>query len=57
MTVDVHDGNHNELDETFFLNLTNASGASISDAQGVATIVDNDSEAQVDDRRRRAERG
>ena len=47
VTVDVHDGNHHELAETFFLNLTNASGASISDAQGVATIIDNDPPPEV----------
>ena len=47
MTVDVHDGNHHEVGETFFLNLTNASGASISDAQGVATIIDNDPPPEV----------
>ena len=42
VTVDVDDGTHDEFDENFFLNLTNPSEASISDAQGVATIVDND---------------
>ena len=47
VTVDVHDGNHHEVGETFFLNLTNASGASISDAQGVATIIDNDPAPEV----------
>ena len=47
VTVDVHDGNHHEVGETFFLNLTNASGASISDAQGVATIIDNDPPPEV----------
>ncbi len=35
-------GWYDELDETFFLNLTNAAGASIADAQGVATMIDND---------------
>ena len=51
VVVDVHDGDHHELDETFFLNLTNASGASITDAEGVATIIDNDPapEVEIDD--------
>jgi len=31
-----------EDDETFFVNLSNAIGATIADAQGVATILDND---------------
>jgi hypothetical protein len=32
----------NEPSETFFVNLTNPSGATIADGQGVATIVDDD---------------
>ena len=32
-----------ESDETFFVNLTNAVGGTISDAQGVGTILDDDS--------------
>ena len=42
VTVTVSEGDHDELDETFFLNLTNPGGATVSDAQGMATIVDND---------------
>ena len=42
VTVTVRDGTHDELDENFFLNLSNASAASIADEQGVGTILDND---------------
>ena len=31
-----------EIDETFFINLSNASNATLADAQGVGTITDND---------------
>jgi len=43
-TVLVHLGSDNvdELDETFFLNLTDFFNASPGDAQGVGTIIDND---------------
>ena len=57
VTVDVLDGTLDELDENFFLNLTNASGASLSDAQGIATITDDDPTPKHRHRRRRAERG
>jgi hypothetical protein len=36
-----------ETNEIFFLNLTNASGASIADASGRATILDNDAEPSL----------
>ena len=36
-----------ELDETFFLELTDASGADIADGEGVGTIVDNDAPPTV----------
>ena len=37
-----------EADETYFVNLTNAVGASIVDGQGVGTIVDDDGTAAAD---------
>ncbi|MCA9204370.1 MAG: gamma-glutamyl-gamma-aminobutyrate hydrolase family protein, partial [Planctomycetales bacterium] len=42
VTVTVPGDISDEADETFFLNLSNAVNASIADAQGTATIVDND---------------
>ena len=36
-----------ELDETFFLELTDTSGADIADGEGEATIVDNDAPPTV----------
>ena len=40
--VPVIDDRLNEADETFFINLTNASNAIIADAQGKGTIIDNE---------------
>src|SRR5262249_43260450 len=42
VTITVHGDVKFEADETFFVNLSNASGAVIGDGQGVGTIVDND---------------
>lgn len=42
VVVKVKGDTKDEDDETFFVNLSNASGASIADAQGVGTIADND---------------
>lgn len=36
-----------ELDESFYVDLSNAPGATIDDSRGVATIVDNDAVAQA----------
>jgi hypothetical protein len=47
VTVLVTDDALNEDDETFTLNLSNPSGASITDAQGVGTILDDDSEPDI----------
>jgi uncharacterized repeat protein (TIGR01451 family) len=40
--VQVNGDTTTEANETFFVNLTNASGATIADAQGVGTIVNDD---------------
>jgi subtilisin-like proprotein convertase family protein len=45
--VSVIDDALSEGDETFKLNLTNASNASIADAQGIGTIVDDDPEPDI----------
>src|SRR5207249_2215454 len=37
----------NEADETFFVNLSNAANATISDGQGVGTILDDDEPPRV----------
>ena len=42
LVVSVQGDEINEYDETFLVNISNASGASISDSQGLATITDND---------------
>ncbi|MEQ1852772.1 MAG: Calx-beta domain-containing protein, partial [Chthoniobacteraceae bacterium] len=42
ITVAISDDLLDELDETFTVNLANASNATIADAQGIGTIVDND---------------
>ncbi len=42
ITVDVTGETTVEQDESFFVNLTNAVGATIADAQGLGTIVDDD---------------
>jgi hypothetical protein len=42
ITVNVNGDTTPELDETFFVNLTNPVGATISDNQGVGTIVNDD---------------
>lgn len=42
VTVQINDDNIAELNETLFLNLTNPVGATIADAQGVGTIVNDD---------------
>jgi hypothetical protein len=47
VTVFVTDDALNEDDETFTLNLSNASGAAIADGQGVGTILDNDLEPDI----------
>jgi large repetitive protein len=47
VTVSVTDDTLNEDDETFTLNLSNASGATTVDAQGVGTILDEDAEPDI----------
>jgi uncharacterized repeat protein (TIGR01451 family) len=47
ITVTINGDIDDEPNETFFVNLSNASGATISDAQGVGTIVDDDPNADV----------
>ncbi|NER20064.1 MAG: DUF4347 domain-containing protein [Symploca sp. SIO1C2] len=42
ITVDIIDDAINETDETFTVDLTNATNAVIADAQGIGTITDND---------------
>ncbi|MET0625473.1 MAG: Calx-beta domain-containing protein, partial [Pyrinomonadaceae bacterium] len=42
VTVQVLGDGANEEDETFFVNLLNAAGATIADAQGLATILNDD---------------
>src|SRR5205085_2618543 len=41
-TVNTTDDNIAEATETFFVNLTNASNATIANSQGIGTITDND---------------
>ena len=43
VSVSVNGDANEESDETFFVNLTNAVGGTISDAQGIGTILDDDS--------------
>jgi hypothetical protein len=47
VTVTLTDDALNEDDETFTLNLSNASGATIADAQGTGTILDDDAEPDI----------
>jgi VCBS repeat-containing protein len=42
VSVPVIDDSVDELDESFFVNLSNATNAAIYDAQGIGTITDND---------------
>jgi hypothetical protein len=42
ITIVIKGDNIDEPNETFFLNLSNATNASIDDGQGVGTITDND---------------
>ncbi|MCI0460944.1 MAG: hypothetical protein L0Z62_28695 [Gemmataceae bacterium] len=42
ITIAVNGDTRDEWDETFLVNLSNATNASLSDAQGVGTIIDND---------------
>ncbi len=43
ITVPITGDSRNEADETFFVNLSNATNTSIADGQGQGTITDNDS--------------
>ena len=47
MTVLVNGDTLDEDNETFFVNLTNPSNATIDDAQGVATIIDDDGDPSL----------
>src|SRR6185295_9043561 len=47
ITVVVNGDTLNEADETFFVNLSNAANATISDAQGVVTIANDDALPQL----------
>jgi uncharacterized repeat protein (TIGR01451 family) len=50
ITVSVHGDTNPENDETFVVNLSNPSGATIADGQGIGTIVDDDLPAlSIDD--------
>jgi hypothetical protein len=42
VTIQINGDLSDEFDQSFYVNLTNPSGAVITDAQGVGTIVDND---------------
>jgi hypothetical protein len=42
ITISVKGDKTKEADETFFVNLANASGARIDDGQGLGTILDDD---------------
>ena len=46
-----------EANETFFVNLSNPSNATIADAQGLGTITDNDPLPSLRDQRRDRHRG
>lgn len=48
-TVDVNGDTANELNETFFVNVSNVSGATIGDGQGVGTITNDDCPASAAD--------
>jgi len=48
VAVTVNGDTDEESDETFFVNLTNAVGATITDAQGVGTILDDDGPTTTD---------
>jgi hypothetical protein len=47
ITVVVNGDTANELDETFFVNLSNANNATIGDNQGVGTITNNDAPPSI----------
>ncbi len=47
ITITVRGDRKAELDETFFVNLFSASGATIEDAQGIGTILNDDGETQA----------
>ncbi|MDB9519100.1 Calx-beta domain-containing protein [Roseofilum reptotaenium CS-1145] len=47
ITVNISDDSLDEINETFTVNLTNASNASIADAQGKGTITDNDGQPSL----------
>ena len=49
ITVSISDDVVTEGSENFVVNLSNASGAAISDGQGVGTINDNDADLSIDD--------
>jgi hypothetical protein len=42
ISVPIYGDHRCELDETFFVNISNATNATIADSQGLATILDND---------------
>lgn len=48
ITVAVRGDNSDEVDEQFFVNLTTPTNATIADAQGAATIIDDDLPGEVD---------
>ncbi|MDH4458165.1 MAG: S8 family serine peptidase [Nevskia sp.] len=45
--VTINGDTRNEADETFFVNLSDATGATIADAQGIGTIANDDAAASV----------
>ncbi|MGD9720144.1 MAG: FG-GAP-like repeat-containing protein [Pirellulales bacterium] len=49
LTIQVNGDTLAEADETFLVNLSNASGATIADVQGVGTILDDDPRVSISD--------
>ena len=56
-TVLVNGDTLDEANETFFVNLSNPSNATITDGQGLGTIIDDDADAFARDQRRDGDRG
>lgn len=48
ISVPVTGDQNDESDETFYVNLSGVSGATVADSQGIATIVDNDGVSRFD---------
>ena len=57
ITVAVNGDTIDEVNETYFVNLSNATNATIADSQGVGTIIDDDGLPDALDQRRHGHRG